>query len=362
MSDDKTDLVSLMQQDGIRFRKTYGSIHVLCPFHDDRNPSCHVDCERGLYFCFGCGAKGDAVTYLEDKRRMSQKEALRMVKGDTREPPKERSEKKKRESKEHRERRKQREDLAGQFWKYSKEIPLDASHPVRKWAARRGIWHPKVSWPVMQRWVPALGNPDHEGAGSLIAAVMPFTQWRHENPTRIAPRSVHMIALTVDGYPCRDRDEAKGGLKKRTMGSNLDCCHVIGLINGCRKMAFCEGIADALALASTYPVPVAAMIGTASFKSDELVNQVAELQALQSVGIYRDDDETGKEVSRILGSKINAMGIRATVFVPESGGDPAERLGRIEFADVDEERLSIISEEAHWQWRYDLERQHAIHG
>ena len=33
----------------------------LCPFHEDKEPSLHVSEDKGLYHCFGCEAKGDAL-------------------------------------------------------------------------------------------------------------------------------------------------------------------------------------------------------------------------------------------------------------------------------------------------------------
>ena len=38
----------------------------LCPFHDERTPSFSVNPGKGLYHCFGCGAGGDAVTFVRD--------------------------------------------------------------------------------------------------------------------------------------------------------------------------------------------------------------------------------------------------------------------------------------------------------
>jgi DNA primase len=38
----------------------------LCPFHDERTPSFSVSPEKGLYFCFGCHAAGDAVSFVEE--------------------------------------------------------------------------------------------------------------------------------------------------------------------------------------------------------------------------------------------------------------------------------------------------------
>lgn len=36
----------------------------LCPFHAEKSPSFSVNSEMGMYYCFGCGAKGDAITFV----------------------------------------------------------------------------------------------------------------------------------------------------------------------------------------------------------------------------------------------------------------------------------------------------------
>jgi hypothetical protein len=38
---------------------------VLCPFHDDKNPSASFNVKKGLFFCFACGAKGNAEQVAE---------------------------------------------------------------------------------------------------------------------------------------------------------------------------------------------------------------------------------------------------------------------------------------------------------
>lgn len=37
----------------------------LCPFHNDRNPSLFINLETGIWHCFGCEEKGNAVTFLQ---------------------------------------------------------------------------------------------------------------------------------------------------------------------------------------------------------------------------------------------------------------------------------------------------------
>lgn len=37
---------------------------MICPFHEDSNPSCHVNFEEGVFHCFACGASGDAFQFV----------------------------------------------------------------------------------------------------------------------------------------------------------------------------------------------------------------------------------------------------------------------------------------------------------
>lgn len=38
----------------------------VCPFHDDKNPSFFINSENGLWFCFGCGQKGNLIQFMEE--------------------------------------------------------------------------------------------------------------------------------------------------------------------------------------------------------------------------------------------------------------------------------------------------------
>jgi DNA primase len=47
-----------------------------CVFHDDRNPSLSLDEGSGLYYCFGCQASGDTVTFVERYHHLNFREAV----------------------------------------------------------------------------------------------------------------------------------------------------------------------------------------------------------------------------------------------------------------------------------------------
>ncbi|MFA6916203.1 MAG: DNA primase [Parachlamydiales bacterium] len=48
----------------------------LCPFHDEKSPSFNVNKSQGFYHCFGCGAHGDAITFMMQHARLSFTDAV----------------------------------------------------------------------------------------------------------------------------------------------------------------------------------------------------------------------------------------------------------------------------------------------
>lgn len=50
-----------------------------CPFHNDKHPSMKID---RFYYCFACGAKGDAINYVADTYGLSQYDAARKIADD----------------------------------------------------------------------------------------------------------------------------------------------------------------------------------------------------------------------------------------------------------------------------------------
>ncbi|CAM9877099.1 unnamed protein product, partial [Choristocarpus tenellus] len=53
-----------------------------CPFHEDRTPSFSVDESRGYYLCFGCGAKGDVITFMMQMEGIGFVEAVQTLADD----------------------------------------------------------------------------------------------------------------------------------------------------------------------------------------------------------------------------------------------------------------------------------------
>lgn len=51
----------------------------LCPFHQEKTPSFHVDASRQMYHCFGCGKGGDVFRFYMDKENVGFSDALHML-------------------------------------------------------------------------------------------------------------------------------------------------------------------------------------------------------------------------------------------------------------------------------------------
>jgi DNA primase len=47
-----------------------------CPFHQEKSASFHVDDRKGFYYCFGCHAKGDVITFLKESENLPFMEAV----------------------------------------------------------------------------------------------------------------------------------------------------------------------------------------------------------------------------------------------------------------------------------------------
>ncbi len=56
-----------------------GDMWAPCPFHQEKTASFHVDDRQGFYYCFGCHAKGDAISFLRETENVGFMEAVEIL-------------------------------------------------------------------------------------------------------------------------------------------------------------------------------------------------------------------------------------------------------------------------------------------
>ncbi|SFR51183.1 DNA primase [Marinobacter gudaonensis] len=62
---DRIDLAELIGS-RITLKKAGANYKACCPFHDEKTPSFNVRPDKGFYHCFGCGAHGDAISFVRE--------------------------------------------------------------------------------------------------------------------------------------------------------------------------------------------------------------------------------------------------------------------------------------------------------
>ena len=59
-----------------------GDLWAPCPFHQEKTASFHVDDRKGYYYCFGCHAKGDAISFVRETENVDFMEAVKILAGE----------------------------------------------------------------------------------------------------------------------------------------------------------------------------------------------------------------------------------------------------------------------------------------
>ncbi|MBD3401769.1 DNA primase [candidate division GN15 bacterium] len=73
---DTVDIVDVIG-DYLRLKKRGRNFLALCPFHTEKTPSFTISPDKQMYYCFGCGKGGNAITFLMEHEKMTFVEAVR---------------------------------------------------------------------------------------------------------------------------------------------------------------------------------------------------------------------------------------------------------------------------------------------
>ena len=76
---ERVDIVQVIGEHGVVLKKSGRGFTGLCPFHNEKTPSFHVNPDTRSYKCFGCGESGDIFTILEKIDGLTPAEALKVL-------------------------------------------------------------------------------------------------------------------------------------------------------------------------------------------------------------------------------------------------------------------------------------------
>jgi len=77
---ERVDIVDVIDS-RVNLRKSGKNYSALCPFHDEKSPSFSVNPDKQFYYCFGCGAGGNAIGFLMEYERLDFPAAVEKLAG-----------------------------------------------------------------------------------------------------------------------------------------------------------------------------------------------------------------------------------------------------------------------------------------
>jgi DNA primase len=79
---DRVDIVEVIDR-RVKLKKAGKNYSARCPFHDEKTPSFSVNPDKQFYYCFGCGAGGNALTFVMEYDNLEFPQAVENLAGST---------------------------------------------------------------------------------------------------------------------------------------------------------------------------------------------------------------------------------------------------------------------------------------
>ncbi len=75
---EKSNIVEVISE-YVNLQKVGANYRGLCPFHTETSPSFYVNLSKNIYHCFGCGASGDVIKFVQEIENISYVEAVQRL-------------------------------------------------------------------------------------------------------------------------------------------------------------------------------------------------------------------------------------------------------------------------------------------
>ncbi len=256
----------------------------LCPFHDERTPSFHVEPKRNVFCCFGCGAKGGPIFFLQKFRRLDFVAAVQALTGSVIADPARVVER----------RTATRRDKPGETGNNSAEYIASlwrgADHPelAELHLASRGInLRPKPLPAAIRGHHHVRCTEDH---GKYRPAVLAAISGPSGAITALQRIYVERLLVSENGRsPEKGTRATDLATPKKTIGTMED--GAVQLADAGSILGLTEGVEDALAVQQLFRTPCWAAVGAARMAKIWIPDTVEHLI------IFADADEAGRRAA-----------------------------------------------------------------
>lgn len=312
-----------------------------CPFHSEKTPSCTIFPDTQTFYCFGCGAGGDVITFIKKIENLEFAEALKLLaqrsgiempvySGDSRN-----SQRKTRIYEMNR--------ISANFF-YRNLTGSDDKSGLRYFAERKispqtikkyGLGYAPDSWNTLVQFLNSKGYSDDEISDAWLGGRSQKTGSMFDMFRKRVIFPIVDLRKNVIGFGGRVLDDSKPKYLNTAKtpvfdkGSNLFSLN-FAKNSDSKKIILCEGYMDVIALNQAGFENAVATLGTAiTPEQARIISHYAE-----EVIIAYDSDGAGQQASQKAINHFSDVGLRTTVLHMEGAKDPDEfikKFGRDRF-------------------------------
>lgn len=311
----------------------------LCPFHNEKTPSCYIHPDKEFFHCFGCGAGGDVITFIMKYRNLDYVEAIKFLaeRANMEVPLDSYGGAVQNGTRERRQRMYDMNKDAAKFF-YSQLSTESGRRCVQYLMQNRGLSAETIkryrmgcapnSWSSLKRHMMSLGYSERElEEGSLISRSKNNTKNSFDFFVDRAMFPFYDLTGHIVGFGGRtlgddkrkylnSRDTLVYNKNKFLFSMNIAKNAAVKS----RQILLCEGNLDVISLTQAGFENAVASCGTALTPEQvRLISSYAD-----EVIICYDSDEAGQKATRKAIDLLSAAGLKTRVIVMKGAKDPDE--------------------------------------